>query len=156
MEIYSIPPKLEKKVMEAGETKKCKIIPKKNKVVLDLLPNNKKIEKETTMEINRNEIARAMSAADVYLIGNDGSQTLLNEENYYLSLGTSESDKENEGDDNEPSSEKSEENNPTTNQPQTQSVRQQSSVTASSPNQTTNTSTGSKQTVSTNSNQQKK
>lgn len=72
-------------IMAANETKKCKIIPKKNRFVPDLLIANKRIVSETTMEINKAEIRRAMSFADVFMIGDDGTETLLTPKNFYVS-----------------------------------------------------------------------
>lgn len=73
--------------MGRTDTKKCKIIPQKNRFVPDLLLNNQRIEEETVMEINVAEIQRAMSIAEVYEVGKDGSETLLDEFNFFLKSG---------------------------------------------------------------------
>lgn len=70
--------------MEVNDTKKCRIIPKKYNFIPDLLLNNKRIEKETVMEINKAEICRAMSLATVYMINDDGTEVLLTPMNFYL------------------------------------------------------------------------
>lgn len=70
--------------MEVNDTKKCRIIPKKYNFIPDLLLNNKRIEKETVMEINKAEICRAMTLATVYMINDDGTEVLLTPENFYL------------------------------------------------------------------------
>lgn len=69
--------------MARNETKKCRIVPKKNRFVPDLLLHNQRIEEETTMEINKAEITRAMSLADVFMVNEDGTETLLTPENFY-------------------------------------------------------------------------
>lgn len=83
-------------VMDVNETKKCRIVPKKNRFVPDLLLQNQRIEKEVVMEINKAEISRAMSLADVYMIGEDKSETLLTPKNFYLKV---ESESTEDGDD---------------------------------------------------------
>lgn len=70
--------------MEVNDTKKCRIIPKKYNFIPDLLLNNKRIEKETVMEINKAEICRAMTLATVYMINDDGTEVLLTPMNFYL------------------------------------------------------------------------
>lgn len=71
-------------IMAVNETKKCRIVPKKNRFVPDLLLHNQRIETETTMEINKAEIIRAMSLADVYMVNDDGTETLLTPKNFYV------------------------------------------------------------------------
>lgn len=92
--IYELEPKEEVAVMGPEETKKCKIVPRKYTYIPDLLPNNKRIEGETVMQLNKNEIIRAMTLADVYLIGEDDSETLLNPENYYEAIEEKSNEKE--------------------------------------------------------------
>lgn len=98
--IYELEPKEVIDVMGPEETKKCKVVPKKYNYISDILPNNKRIEGETILELNKNEIARAMTLANVYLIGEDDSELLLNPENYYKSL---EEKKDKEEEEEEPS-----------------------------------------------------
>ena len=71
-------------VMTVTDTKKCRIIPKRLNYIPDLLLHNQRIEKETVMEINRQEILRAMSLANVYEIAEDGTETLLTPLNFCL------------------------------------------------------------------------
>lgn len=78
--------------MGVNDTKKCRIVPKKNRFVPDLLLHNQRIEEETTMEINKAEIARAMSLADVYAVGEDGSEVLLTPFNFFLKEEEKETD----------------------------------------------------------------
>ena len=73
--------------MSRTDTKKCRIVPQRNRFVPDLLLNNQRIEEETTMEINVAEIQRAMSIAEVYEVAEDGSETLLDEFNFFLKSG---------------------------------------------------------------------
>lgn len=59
------------------EKRKVKIIPKKNRFIPDILPNNGRIYDETVMELNQKEILRCLSDADVYEILEDGSEVLI-------------------------------------------------------------------------------
>lgn len=73
---------MNKIVMAVTDTKKCRIVPKKLNYIPDLLLHNQRIEEEITMKINRQEILRAMSLADVYEIAEDGTETLLTPLNF--------------------------------------------------------------------------
>lgn len=94
MNVYTMPPKEEKPVMGPDETKKCRIVPQKYRFVPDILLNNKRIEEETIMELNKAEIARAMSIAEVYFIAEDGTETLATQENFYVANATSDDTEE--------------------------------------------------------------
>lgn len=59
------------------EKRKVRIIPKKNRFIPDLLPNNGRIYDETVMELNQKEILRCLSDADVYEILEDGTERLI-------------------------------------------------------------------------------
>lgn len=70
--------------MESNDTKTCRIVPKKYNYIPDLLLQNKRIEEETTMDLNPKEIQRAMMLADVYAQDDSGEETLLTPLNFYL------------------------------------------------------------------------
>ena len=53
------------KKMTAVETKECTVTPKAKTGIPDILPNNKFITEETKLNLNRNEIKRAMSMGTV-------------------------------------------------------------------------------------------
>ena len=88
--------------MESNETKKCKIVPKKYNYIPDLLIQNKRIEKETTMNLNPKEIKRAMAYADVFAIGELDEETLLTPLNFCYKDDTVSEDA---GDEEEPEEE---------------------------------------------------
>lgn len=74
--------KLDRVTMAANDTKKCRIIPKKYNYIPGLLLKNKRIEEETTMELNKAEIIKAMTLADVYLVNGEDDETLLTPLNF--------------------------------------------------------------------------
>ena len=68
--------------MKNYETKKVKIIPKKLNSIPDILRNNKRIEEPMIMELNKKEIQRAMSFANVASVSKDEKETLLDTRNW--------------------------------------------------------------------------
>lgn len=68
--------------MSNFETKKVKVSPAKNKFVIDILRNNKRIEKPTVLELNKKEIQRAMASATVSNVDKNGKETPLNTRNW--------------------------------------------------------------------------
>lgn len=80
-------------MMSNSETKKCRIIPKDKRFVPDILLQNKRIVEETVMDLNKSEIRRAMSFAEVYIINGD-IETLATEKDYFIKdAGVCEDDK---------------------------------------------------------------
>lgn len=63
------------------KTRTVRIIPKKNRFIPDILPNNGRIYDETVMELNPKEILRCLTDADVYEILEDGTEKLITIEN---------------------------------------------------------------------------
>lgn len=63
-------------------TKKVKVSPAKNKFVSDILRNNKRIEEPMVLELNKKEIQRAMSFANVTSVSKDEKETLLDTRNW--------------------------------------------------------------------------
>lgn len=108
--IYETEPKMPVKVMGPEETKKCRVVPKKYNYIPDLLLNNKRIEEECTLDLNKNEIARAMSLAEVYEVKEDG-EVLLDSTNYFISAVEDEEVKDG-GETKEPEDGKGEMNTP--------------------------------------------
>jgi len=53
------------KKMTTTETKECTVTPKVKTGIPDILPNNKFITEETKLNLNRNEIKRAMAMGTV-------------------------------------------------------------------------------------------
>lgn len=68
--------------MSANDVKKCKVTPRKFSSVPDILMNNKRIEEETELELNPNEIKRAMASATVSAIDDKGTERPLNPLNF--------------------------------------------------------------------------
>lgn len=93
--------------MESNDTKNCRIVPKKYNYIPDLLLQNKRIEEETTMDLNPKEIQRAMMFADVYAQDDGGGETLLTPLNFYLK--DEEEAAEDESEETEPDTEDEEE-----------------------------------------------
>lgn len=91
----------DKIVMKRTDTKKCRIVPVKNRHVPDVLLHNKRITEETTMDLNKMEIRRAMSFAEVFVVDGD-TETLVTDQNFYLKdveeeSGSGDDDKKEEG-----------------------------------------------------------
>lgn len=70
-------------VMTVNEVKTCRIVPKKYNYIPDLLLHNQRIEEETTMNLNKAEVWRAMMLADVYATV-DGEEVLMTPKNYFF------------------------------------------------------------------------
>lgn len=63
-------------IMSNTDTKKVKVTPSNLQSIPDILPENKRIEKEVTMELNPNEIKRCMSFGTVKEVRKSGEVNL--------------------------------------------------------------------------------
>ena len=63
-------------IMSNTDTKKVKVTPGNLQSIPDILPENKRIEKEVTMELNPNEIKRCMSFGTVKEVRKTGEVNL--------------------------------------------------------------------------------
>lgn len=63
-------------IMSNTDTKKVKVTPSNLQSIPDILPENKRIEKEVTMELNPNEIKRCMSFGTVKEVRKTGEVNL--------------------------------------------------------------------------------
>ena len=69
-------------IMSLRHIKKCRVTPAYLQSIPDILLQNKRIRETCIIEINPNEIIRAMSFGDVYAIDSSGNEVLLDPTNY--------------------------------------------------------------------------